>query len=69
MHLVRVDHCSLFIIRDNTFFQIMIRARAAKILKNDGLITLNTLILKCILVSINIVFFMGVSLVRTPILG
>ena len=48
----------------------MIRAREAFFFKkNDGLITPNTRILKCILVSMKIVFFMGVSLVRTPILG
>ena len=70
MHLVRIDHCLFFMNRDNTFLQIMIRAREAKIKKKiDGLITLNTLILKCMPVSMKIVFFMGVSLVRTPILG
>ena len=64
MQLVRVDHCLFFIKRYNTFLQIMIRARKAKIEKNDGLITL-----KCISVSMKIVFCIGVSLVRTPILG
>ena len=64
MHLVRVDHCLFLINRDNTFLQIMIRAREAFLKKNHGLITLNILILKCILVSMNIVFFKGVSLVR-----
>ena len=48
----------------------MIRASKAFLKKkNHGLITLNTLILKYILVSMNIVFFKGVSLVRTPLLG
>ena len=31
MHLVRVDHCSFFINRKNTFLQIKIRAREANI--------------------------------------
>ena len=51
MQLVRVDPCLFFNKRDNTFLQIMIRAREAKIKKNTGLITL-----KCIPVSMKIVF-------------
>ena len=56
MQLVRVDHCLFFIERDNTFLQIMIRAREAKIKKNDGLITP-----KCMPVSMKIFFCIGVS--------
>ena len=42
----------------------MIRASEAEIKKNDVLVTL-----KCIPVSMKIVLCIGVSLVRTPILG
>ena len=64
MQLVRVDHSFVFIKKYDMFFQIMITARKAKIKKKYGLITL-----KCIPVSMEIVFCVGVSLVRTPILG
>ena len=65
MHLIRVDHCLFFINRNNTFLQMMIRAREAKIKEKNGLITL-----KYIPVSMKIVFlWVLISLVRTPILG
>ena len=65
MHLVGVDHCLFFINRKNTFLQIMITTREAKIKQKDGLITL-----KYIPVSMKIVFlWVLIILVRTPILG
>ena len=65
MHLVRVDHCLFFINRKNTFLQIMIRAREAKIKEKDDLITL-----KYIPVSMKIVFlWVLISLVCISILG
>ena len=57
MHLVSVDQCLFFINRKNTFLQIMIRTREAKIKQEDGLITL-----KYMPASMKIiVFFMGVN--------